>query len=117
MTDNFSIYLERITQDVIDAIPGATRKAAEHVHQVAMSRTPVETGNLVGESSVVDLPNGGAAVYYPGPYARYQEYGVSHSGKELRHEVGQSFFLVSSILGEVEPALEIMATELRKALP
>lgn len=117
MTDNFSIYLERITQDIIDAIPDATLKAAVHVHQVAVSRTPVETSNLRNESAVVNVIDGrGAAVYYPGPYARYQEFGVSHTGKELRHVEGQSFYLVTSILGEAEAALEIMTTEFRKAL-
>lgn len=117
MTDNFSIYLDEITDAVIAAIPDATFKAAEHVHQVAMTRTPVETGNLVGESSVEPTAGGGAHVLYPGPYARYQEYGVSRNGKALRHKVGQSFFLSSSILGETEAALEIMATTLRKAIP
>lgn len=117
MGDQFSIYLDEITQNVVDAIPGAAFKAMEHVRGVAVSKTPIETGNLRAEASTVNTVEGrGAAVYYPGPYARYQEYGVSESGKELRHEVGQSFFLVTSILQETPAVLEIVATELRKAI-
>lgn len=117
MTDNFSIYLDEITQNVVDAIPGAAFKAMEHVRGVAVSKTPVESGHLAEEASTVNVVDGrGAAVYYPGPYARLQEYGVSTSGKELRHEVGQSFFLVTSILQETPAVLEIVANELRKAI-
>lgn len=115
MTDNFSIYLDEITDKVIAAIPGAAFKAMEHVRGVAVSKTPIETGNLRSEASTVPTDDG-ARVYYPGPYSRYQEFGVSHTGKELRHEVGQSFFLVTSILQETPAVLEIVATELRKAI-
>jgi hypothetical protein len=115
VTDNFSIYLDEITDKVIAAIPGAAFKAMEHVREVAVSKTPIETGNLRAEASTVPTDDG-AKVLYPGPYARYQEYGVSHNGKELRHEVGQSFFLVTSILQETPAVLEIVATELRKAI-
>jgi len=115
VTDNFSIYLDEITQNVVDAIPGAAFKGMEHLREVAVSKTPVETGNLRAEASTIPAGDG-ASVYYPGPYARLQEYGVSTSGKELRHEVGQSFFLVTSVLQETEAVLEIVANELRKAI-
>jgi hypothetical protein len=80
MGDSFSIYLDQITQAVIDAKDGACFKAMEHVHQVAVSKTPVETGNMAGESYTETTP-GGARVVYPGPYSRYQEFGVSHTSR------------------------------------
>lgn len=115
MTDNFSIYLDEITDKVIAACPAAAFKAMEHVRGVAVEKTPVESGNLRDEAATLPT-DGGARVYYPGPYARYQEYGVSESGKELRHEVGQSFYLVTSILQETPAVLEILATELRAVI-
>lgn len=113
MTDNFSIYLDEITQNVVDAIPGAAFKAMEHLHQVAVNKTPMESGNLRDESAVVnDVATRGASVYYPGPYARYQHYEL-----QLRHEVGQALYLEQPLVQETETILEIVATELRKAIP
>lgn len=112
---DFAIHLERITAAVIAAIPEASTKAMEHLHQVAVTKTPLETGNLRGSAEVKTHENG-ADLYYPGPYARYQEYGVSHHGKELHHEVGQSFYLITSLTQETPKILDIVATELRKAI-
>jgi hypothetical protein len=110
---DFAIHLRQITDEVIAAIPEASVKAMEHLHQVAVNKTPLETGNLRSEAEVKADPMG-AEVYYPGPYARYQEYGVSHTGKELHHEVGQSFYLISSLMQETPAVLSIVAEELRK---
>lgn len=111
MTDNFSIYLDEITDKVIAAIPGAAFKAMEHLREVAVSKTPMDTGNLRGEAATLPAP-AGASVYYPGPYARYQ-----HFELQLRHEVGQALYLEQPLVQETEAILEIVATELRKATP
>jgi len=115
MSDQFSVYLDEITDKVVAAIPAASFKAMEHVRGVAVERTPLETGNLRDEAATLPT-DAGARVYYPGPYARLQEYGVSESGKELRHEVGQSFYLVTAITEETPAVLEILATELRAVI-
>ena len=111
MTDNFSIYLDEITDKVIAAIPGAAFKAMEHLREVAVSKTPMDTGNLRGEATTLPAPDG-ASVYYPGPYARYQHYEL-----QLRHEVGQALYLEQPLVQETEAILEIVASELRKAIP
>jgi hypothetical protein len=115
VSDNFSIYLDQITEAVKAAIPDAAFKAMEHVRQVAVDKAPIETGNLRGGASTVANPDG-ALVRFEGPYARYQEYGISHHGHELRHETGQSFYLITSVIQETPKVLEIVAEELRKVI-
>lgn len=112
MSETFSIYLDRITQEVLDAVPAATDKGTQHLKTVAVSKTPVESGNLAGLASVVPLPGGGSSVYYPGPYARAQHYRLDY-----RHEVGQALYLEQPLVQETATILAIMTTELRKALP
>jgi len=109
MGETFSVYLDQITEAVIAAIPAASFKAMEHVHGVAVERTPIESGNLRGESYVEATPDG-ANVVYPGPYARYQEYEI------LRHEVGQRLYLTSTILSEAPKVIEILTDELSKVI-
>ena len=117
MSETFSIHLDQITDAVKQAIPGAALKAMEHVHQVAVQKTPHVSGNLAGGSHVDARPDG-ADLTYEGPYARYQEYGISKNGHELRHDVGggQSHFLVTSIIQETPKVLEIVTEELRKVI-
>jgi len=109
MGETFSVHLDQITDAVIAAIPAASFKAMEHVREVAVNRTPLETGNLREEAATTSSPDG-AEVTYPGPYARYQEYEI------LRHEVGQRLYLTSTILSEAPKVIEILASELREVI-
>ena len=109
MGETFSVHLDQITEAVIAAIPAASFKAMAHLHSVAVDRTPLQDGNLRGESYVESTPEG-ANVVYPGPYARYQEYEI------LRHEVGQRLYLTSSVLSETPKVIEILTEELSKAI-
>jgi hypothetical protein len=109
MGETFSIHLDEVTDAVLAAIPAASFKAMTHVHGVAVNRTPLESGNLRGESYVESTP-AGADIVYPGPYARYQHYEI------LRHEVGERLYLEKSVLSETPKALEILAQELRKVI-
>jgi hypothetical protein len=109
----FAIHLQQVTADVIAAIPDAAQKGMQHLHEAAVAKAPVETGHLAA-SAEVKVHDDGAEVYFPGPYARYQEYGVSHHGKALRHEVGQSFYLVTSLVQETPKVLQIVTEELAK---
>jgi len=112
MGETFSIHMDKITDAVVAAIPDASFKAMEHLREVAVSKTPMETGHLrAGASTVNTIDSKGAAVYYPGPYARYQHYEL-----QLRHEVGQSLYLEQPLVQETEKILEITATELRKVI-
>ncbi|MDP9185625.1 MAG: minor capsid protein [Actinomycetota bacterium] len=111
MGETFSVHLDQITDAVIAAIPEASFKAMEHVREVAVNRTPLEDGDLrAGASTVNSIDRKGASVYYPGPYARYQEYEI------LRHEVGQRLYLTSSILSETPKVIEILTQELSKVI-
>jgi hypothetical protein len=110
---DFHVHLEQVTAEVIAAIPEAARKGMEHLHAAAVQKAPVETGHLRASASV-KVHDDGAEVYFPGPYARYQEYGISHTGKVLRHEVGQSFYLVTSLVQETPAVLQIVTEELAR---
>lgn len=108
---DFAIHLSQITREVIAAIPEAAAKGAEHLRQVAVSKTPIETGNLRAEAEV-KVHEDGAEVYYPGPYARYQHYEL-----QLRHEDGQALYLEIPTVVEAPKIIEVMAAELRKHIP
>ena len=110
MSETFSIHLDQITDAVKQAIPGAALKAMEHLREVAVSKTPIETGNLRSEAETRPAPDG-ASVYYPGPYARNQHYSL-----DFRHETGQALYLEQPLVAETEKILEIVATELRKVI-
>lgn len=114
-SEGFDAFIDDITARVEEAIPGAAFKAMEHVREIAVSRAPLETGNLRSSAETVPTEDG-AAVYFPGPYSRYQEFGISHSGEELRHETGQSLYLTSSIIQEAPKVLEILTEEIHKAI-
>lgn len=105
---DFAIHLSKITDEVIAAIPEAAAKGMEHLRQVAVSKTPIETGNLRSEAEVKTHPDG-AEVYFPGPYARYQHYEL-----QLRHEAGQALYLEQPLVQETQTILAIVAQELGK---
>ncbi|GAA1051402.1 hypothetical protein [Arthrobacter russicus] len=109
MTDNFSAHLDELDAKLDAALPAIAFKAMTHVHQTALPKTPLESGDLRGGSSVENIP-GGARVLYPGPYARYQEYGI------LRHEVGQRLYLTSALLEEAPKVIEIIDAEVQKVV-
>ncbi len=110
MGETFSIHLDEITDAVREALPGATFKAMEHLRQVAVSKTPIETGDLRASASVEPIPDG-AKVYYPGPYARAQHYRLDY-----RHEEGQALYLEQPLVQETPKILEIVANDLRAVL-
>jgi hypothetical protein len=105
---DFAVHLEKITDEVIAAIPEAAAKGMEHLRGVAVSKTPLETGNLRSEAEVKVHPDG-AEVYYPGPYARYQHYEL-----QLRHSEGQALYLEQPLVQETPAILAIVAEELAK---
>ena len=111
---SFSEAAQAFQDRIQAAIPEAATRAAAHLQEVAVSRAPLETGNLRSSASVRPIENG-AEVHFPGPYARYQEFGVSHTGKMLRHETGQSFYLSSSVASEAEACRQIAAEVIRRA--
>ena len=110
MGETFSVHLDEISDAVREAIPAASFKAMEHLRQVAVNRTPIETGDLRTSAETKPAQNG-ASVYYPGPYSRYQHYEI------LRHENGgQRLYLESAVISETPKVLEILATELAKVI-
>lgn len=109
MGESFSVHLDAIDEAVEAAIPGAAFKAMEHVRQVAVNRTPLETSDLRGSASVIPTPEG-ANVQFEGPYARYQHY------EHLHHEVGERLYLATSVISETPEVIGILTTELGKAI-
>lgn len=94
-----------------EAAPGAVMSGAEMLKATAQERTPVETGNLRGSADA--RPHGpmGAEVYYPGPYARYQHYGL-----DFRHEEGQALYLETATVADAEKVFTVIAKELQGAI-
>lgn len=112
MGETFSVHVDRITDELVDAIPAATFKAMEHLREVAVNKTPIETGDLRESAAVTNTTDRkGATVYFAGPYARAQHYRLDY-----RHEVGQALYLEQPLVQETEKILEIVATDLRAVL-
>ena len=112
MGESFSVHVDQITDELVAAIPEATFKAMEHLREVAVSKTPLESGDLRGSAATTNTTDRhGATVYFAGPYARYQHYVL-----DLRHEVGQSLYLEQPLVQETPKILDIVATELGRVL-
>ncbi|MFJ4286405.1 hypothetical protein ACIPY0_12235 [Paenarthrobacter nicotinovorans] len=109
MGETFSVHLDAIDDAVEAAIPAASFKAMEHLRQVAVNRTPLESSDLRGSAYVHATPDG-ADVIYDSVYARYQHYEI------LRHEVGQRLYLEASVVSETPKVIEILTAELRPAI-
>ena len=108
MPENLSEHLDDILGRIRAAAPQACLKAMEHLREVAVSRAPLETGNMRSEAETIPAPMG-ASVYFPGPYSRYQHYEL-----QLRHEEGQALYLLNSVQTETDSVVSIVSEELRE---
>jgi len=106
----FDLHLDRVDEAVKAAIPVALGKAMEHVRGEAVKQTPVESGNLAGSAGVTVKDNE-ATLLFPGPYARYQHYGL-----DFHHNHGNALFLELPMVTEAPKVIEIIADELRKVI-
>lgn len=88
----------------------ALAQAMEHIRQVAVSLTPVETGRLAG-SAAVHVEGNEASISFEGPYARYQ-----HERLDLHHEHGQAKYLEQPMRTEKDKALGIITQRVRRDL-
>lgn len=93
------------------ALPDAAFKAMEHIHTVTTPKVPLETGNLAGSGAVSVTGPASAQIYYPGPYARAQEYGL-----DFRHEHGQALYLTTTMVAEKDVAIEIAGRVIHDAI-
>ncbi|MDF7641727.1 hypothetical protein PT279_09040 [Bifidobacterium sp. ESL0784] len=95
-------------------------QAGEHIRQVSAELAPKELGSLAGSADVRMTSDGHLTVVFPGPYARYQEFGVFYRhgrfGAPLRHDNGQSFFLTTAMNTEKDRCIDIMADALKEDL-
>lgn len=111
-TGGFEAFLDSVVTEVQGAVPFAVGRAAEHVRAVSTALAPVLTGNLRASAEVKAVSHNAFRVYYPGPYARRQ-----HFGLDFRHpQGGQALFLQQPMLTEAEKCLQIMADTIREAM-
>lgn len=111
-TGGFEALLDSVADALRDSAPFAVGRAAEHVRAVSTGLAPVLTGNLRASAEVKAVSHTSARVYYPGPYARYQHYGL-----DFRHpQGGQALFLQQPMLTEADACLQIMADTIREAM-
>jgi hypothetical protein len=101
------------------AMTRAVAAGMEVVRQVTAPKVPVELGHLVGSPSVTAVGNE-ATIRFPGPYSRYQEYGVYYRfgifGRPLTHTHGQSFYLTTGLVEAADPAFRACARIFEEAL-
>lgn len=90
------------------AAPGAVLLGAEYLKGEAQRRTPVESGDLRGSADARPAGAMRAEVYYPGPYARYQ-----HFGLDFRHEEGQALYLEEPTVSAADGVVRVVGLGLR----
>ncbi|MCI1914646.1 MAG: minor capsid protein [Bifidobacteriaceae bacterium] len=99
------------------ALTTGLMKAGEHVKEISSRLAPKETGHLAGSADVRLVSQGYVEIRYPGPYARYQEFGVYYRhgrmGNILHHDNGQSFYLTTAMLANRDKVGEIVAQSVR----
>lgn len=110
MRFEIDLDFERLKTAPEEIAPEALAEGMEHIRGVAVERTPVETGRLVG-SATVHVQGDEASLSYEGPYARYQEFRL-----DLHHEHGQALYLTSAVREEAHTAVEIVTKRIRDAL-
>lgn len=104
--------LGKIKRAPRQAAPDGLAAAMEHIRGIAASRTPVETGHLVGTAEVkVYAAQLEASLTYDGPYARYQHYEL-----ELKHETGQALFEESALVDGAHDAIRVFAEHVKRAM-
>lgn len=101
---------DRIIQAVDGASKSGVRLAAEHLRQVSVQRTPLETGAL-RNSAKVTTEGKRAAVSYNTPYAAKQHEELGYS-----HKDGQAKYLEVSTISEKQAMAQIIAQQIRGAL-
>jgi Bacteriophage protein of unknown function (DUF646). len=111
----FNLGFGRLRAEMEGAIILAAGKAMEIVRAEVTPLVPVETGNLAGSGDVTVVGHT-AELLYPGPYARYQEFGVYYRhgkfGAPLLHTHGQSFFLLTGVHLGAPAAMESLRRDL-----
>ncbi len=108
--DDFIAALDALDERLMALITQALAKAMEHVRGVSVELAPIESGHLRGSAdvTVVGLE---ARLLYPGPYARYQHYGL-----DFRHPMGgQALYLEQPMITEAPYVFKIIADMLREA--
>lgn len=100
-----------------NALDQGLMKAGEHIKQISTDLAPKQSGHLASTCDVRLVSPGHVEVRYPGPYARYQEFGVYYRhgrvGRILSHENGQSFFLTTPMISERRKVFDIVADSVR----
>jgi hypothetical protein len=114
-----NLDFDGLNERVEAAFPQALAAGLEVVKQVTTPLVPVRSGHLVGSPSITAAGDTGA-ITYPGPYARYQEYGVFYRhgrvGRPLSHTHGQSFYLTTGLVQATPQAIEAVAMILGRFL-
>lgn len=111
-TGGFEALIDSAIDAIRDSAPFASGRAAEHIRGVSTGLAPILTGDLRASAEVKAVSHTMFRVYYPGPYARYQHYGL-----DFRHpQGGQALYLQQPMFTEAEKCLQIMADTIREAM-
>lgn len=103
-SSNFDGVLAAFHERVKERRRFAVLIAAEQVMWKAQELAPVETGHLRASADVQPKGPSTAWIYFPGPYARYQ-----HFGLDFHHEEGQALYLEQAMITEADEAFKVMA--------
>lgn len=101
---------DRIADQIGQASQSAVRRAAEHLRERAVARTPVETG-VLRNSAKVTTDGTTAAVSYNTPYAARQ-----HEEVGWQHNDGEAKFLENAATAEAETMKQMVAETIREGL-
>ena len=113
----FNLNFEGLDANVEAAIPTALGRAMEHVLGVVTPKVPEESGQLIG-SADIKIEGHTASITYPGPYARYQHFGMDlrHDGPKSRNPNAEPLFLERPMASEAKKVLDMLGTDVGRAL-
>lgn len=106
-------WLDDASERVQDAAAIGVLRGGEHLKGAAQERTPKDTGDLQDSEEVRPEDRFDVAVYVPGPYARFQEFGPHFNPEVMHHEEGESPYLSTTLTEEGEHVIEIIADAIR----
>lgn len=102
-----NLDFDQAIADIQAKAPEALMKGAEYLRAAAVELTPVESGNLAGSAEARLTGPMDAEVFFPGPYARYQHYGL-----DFHHEKGQALYLEQPTITEADAIVQIIGDNL-----
>jgi len=112
--DFSGFHLDEASEAVLARVPAAIQAGLEVIRATAEPTVPFgpDNGGRLRSSAELTVTGNQGQILYPGPYARYQEYGVFYRhgvfGAPLKYTTAGTgpFYLTGALIRGKQPALQ-----------